>query len=45
MEPLNTLQNKLAQLGLSPYASTMPLGQKSDIQKFDYLKLREIQNI
>ena len=39
--PLSTLQNQFSQLGLSPYASTLPVSAPLE-QKFDFMKLREI---
>lgn len=48
--PLNTLQNRLGQLGISPYSSSVLTASQSSVdpssnQTFDYMKLREIQNI
>ena len=42
LRPLNTLQNRLAQLGISPYATTVATEGVESESKFDFMKLREI---
>ena len=47
IKPLGAIENRLFSLGVSPYANTLPMGldQPNPLIKFNFGKLREIQNL
>lgn len=46
-KPLGSIENRLATLGVCPYANTLPssIGQPNPEAKFNFAKLRDFQNL